>query len=148
MSDHIHQRCQTWGLLDTLTNSRQGKSHTYKKYFKKITGIKKLVYKKNSFINILFRVKVRTYRSCERQKKKICMIIFYIHWSLCTVTGLGVGSGKSRASKHTCYLNLIAAMMIIPLLQKWHLSVPYGYVLYVPPTRVLTFCQILLWNRV
>lgn len=32
-------------------------------------------------------------------------------------------------------------MMIISLLQKWHLSVPYGYVPYIPPTQVLKFLR-------
>lgn len=51
------------------------------------------------------------------------------------MAGLGGASGKkSRASEHTCHLNPIAAMMIIFLLPKWHLSVPYGYVSYITPT--------------
>lgn len=57
------------------------------------------------------------------------------------MAGLGIVSGNSRDSKHICYLNPIAGVMIIPLLQKWHLSVPYGYVPYIPPTYFLHFVR-------
>lgn len=60
---------------------------------------------------------------------------FCIDYSVFTMAGLGGVSGKkNRASEHSCHPNPIAAVMIIILLPKRHLSVPYGYVSYITYT--------------